>query len=177
MNENRKSKIVAAILAWFLGVFGAHRYYLGYKKRGIFMTVGAICASIGTGISMGRTTARLLNGYNIGTADTILAVFGLLLALFGAVVAIMALVDFIKILCNKLLPADESGWQTKDGLSLDNAGSGIVGTGIATVAQPSQYIIDSLAAVRAFYQYHDLKEKEIITKEEFEAKKQQLLGL
>ena len=30
-------KITAALLAFFLGVFGAHKFYLGYKKQGVIM--------------------------------------------------------------------------------------------------------------------------------------------
>ncbi|WP_158116586.1 TM2 domain-containing protein [Vibrio cincinnatiensis] len=30
-------KIPAALLAFFLGVFGIHKFYLGYKKQGIIM--------------------------------------------------------------------------------------------------------------------------------------------
>ena len=34
-----KSKIVAALLALFLGYFGAHDFYLGFKKQGIIKIV------------------------------------------------------------------------------------------------------------------------------------------
>jgi len=30
-------KLVAALLAFFLGVFGAHKFYLGYTKQGVIM--------------------------------------------------------------------------------------------------------------------------------------------
>jgi TM2 domain-containing membrane protein YozV len=32
-------KIAAALFAFFLGAFGAHKFYLGYKKQGIIMIV------------------------------------------------------------------------------------------------------------------------------------------
>lgn len=32
---SKKDKIIAAVLAWFLGAFGAHRFYLGQTGRGI----------------------------------------------------------------------------------------------------------------------------------------------
>lgn len=32
-----KSRLVAAILAWYLGVFGVHRFYAGRIVSGIFM--------------------------------------------------------------------------------------------------------------------------------------------
>ncbi len=31
------NKIAAALLAFFLGAFGAHKFYLGYKKQGLIM--------------------------------------------------------------------------------------------------------------------------------------------
>ncbi len=53
----RKSKITCALLAFFLGVFGAHFFYLGKKKLGFIMiaiTVGLIgsvgCALFFTGV-------------------------------------------------------------------------------------------------------------------------------
>ena len=35
-------KIPAALLAFFLGVFGVHKFYLGYKKQGIIMLLCTI---------------------------------------------------------------------------------------------------------------------------------------
>lgn len=35
----QKSKIAAALLAWFLGCYGVHDFYLGYKKNGIIKIV------------------------------------------------------------------------------------------------------------------------------------------
>lgn len=32
--EGRKSKVVAALLAFFLGALGIHNYYLGYSSKG-----------------------------------------------------------------------------------------------------------------------------------------------
>ena len=34
-NNNEKSKVAAALLAFFLGAFGAHKFYLGYTTQGI----------------------------------------------------------------------------------------------------------------------------------------------
>ncbi len=34
-----KSRAVAAILAWFLGIFGIHRFYVGKTGTGILMIV------------------------------------------------------------------------------------------------------------------------------------------
>ena len=37
--SGEKSKIAAALLAFFLGALGAHKFYLGYKTQGIIMLV------------------------------------------------------------------------------------------------------------------------------------------
>lgn len=45
-----KSKIVAALLAFFLGAFGVHKFYMGKKKAGIIMLVVFILGLIALGI-------------------------------------------------------------------------------------------------------------------------------
>lgn len=35
----QKSKVAAALLAWFLGCYGVHDFYLGYKKNGIIKII------------------------------------------------------------------------------------------------------------------------------------------
>lgn len=37
MSAGASKKIAAALFAFFLGAFGAHKFYLGYKKEGIIM--------------------------------------------------------------------------------------------------------------------------------------------
>ena len=37
-----KKKLTAILLAWFLGIFGAHQFYLGNTKRGIWYLVGTV---------------------------------------------------------------------------------------------------------------------------------------
>lgn len=71
-----KSKVVAALLSFFLGALGIHRFYLGRIGSGIVMLV---LNAIGW----------LTTGFIIG--------FGIL-----AFVEIWALIDFIRILCNGL---------------------------------------------------------------------------
>ena len=90
-----KSKVAAALLAIFLGQLGVHRYYLGYKKEGGWQTFGGICLIAGFCIEMPAI-------YNNSLGLMILA---LVLLLFGLAICIWALVDFIRILTNKLLPA------------------------------------------------------------------------
>lgn len=71
-----KSKAAAALLSFFLGMFGVHRFYLGRAGSGAVMLVCTI---------FGWFTAGIIVG------------LGLI-----AFVAIWDLVDFVRILCNSL---------------------------------------------------------------------------
>lgn len=43
-----KSRIVAAVLAWFLGTLGIHQFYVGNTKRGlIYLLVSVITCGFG----------------------------------------------------------------------------------------------------------------------------------
>jgi TM2 domain-containing membrane protein YozV len=52
----KKSKVVAALLCFFLGMFGVHRFYLGYTTIGIVQlvltVVGFITLILGVGLLM-----------------------------------------------------------------------------------------------------------------------------
>lgn len=74
-----KSKVAAALLAFFLGTFGIHRFYLGRSGSGAMMLICTI---------FGWFTAGIIIG------------FGLI-----AITAVWALIDFIRILCNGLVDA------------------------------------------------------------------------
>ncbi|PKF60989.1 hypothetical protein CW745_11790 [Psychromonas sp. psych-6C06] len=43
-------KITAALFAFFLGAFGAHKFYLGYKKQGVIMLLVFILGFILLGV-------------------------------------------------------------------------------------------------------------------------------
>ena len=45
-----KSRITAALLAFFLGIFGVHKFYLGYSTTGIIQLVLGIVTCVLTGI-------------------------------------------------------------------------------------------------------------------------------
>src|SRR5690606_18002165 len=49
-SEASSKKIAAALLAFFLGAFGAHKFYLGYTKQGIIMLLVFIFGFILIGI-------------------------------------------------------------------------------------------------------------------------------
>ena len=52
--ETKQKKLIAALLAIFLGGFGAHKFYLGYMKAGIVQLVVSLitCGSIGSLIGL-----------------------------------------------------------------------------------------------------------------------------
>ena len=114
--QNTKSKVVAGLLAFFLGATGAHRYYLGYKKQGAVQTCGFISAIIGAGISVAASGSIRSLYWRIQSFFRILSRYAdparipylvhpynaLIVAapflIFGAVTTIWAFVDFIRIL-------------------------------------------------------------------------------
>ena len=73
--DEGKSQVVAIVLAVFLGVFGVHRFYLGYKGRGITMlllsTVGFLFFGLGLIISFVLTIMDILKiaSEELGPAD------------------------------------------------------------------------------------------------------------
>ena len=91
----KENKLVAGLLCWFLGTFGAHRFYLGYKGKAraqlmapILMIAAAILADV-----LGSRT--VVNPALLAAASV-----------YYAAICIWVFVDFIRILLNKLLPAD-----------------------------------------------------------------------
>ena len=49
-NGEQKSKLVAVLLAFFLGYIGVHDFYLGYNKYGIIKIILTVCTCVGGGI-------------------------------------------------------------------------------------------------------------------------------
>lgn len=74
-----KSKVAAALLSFFLGMFGIHRFYLGRVGSGVVMLICSI---------LGWITTIIFVGYFL-----------------VAIVAIWDVIDFIRILCNSLVDA------------------------------------------------------------------------
>lgn len=54
IEKPKKDKVVAALLAWFLGIFGAHKFYLGKTAAGVgyliatFTFIGLLYTGIAT---------------------------------------------------------------------------------------------------------------------------------
>ncbi len=58
----QKSKLVAVLLAFFLGGIGIHDFYLGYNRNGIIKIVLSFCTGVGGGIWALIDFIRLLTG-------------------------------------------------------------------------------------------------------------------
>lgn len=61
-NAEQKSKLVAVLLAFFLGSIGIHDFYLGFTKYGIIKIVLTVCTGVGGGIWALIDFIRLLTG-------------------------------------------------------------------------------------------------------------------
>ncbi len=61
-NGEQKSKLVAVLLAFFLGGIGIHDFYLGYTKYGIIKIVLTCCTGVGGSIWALIDFIRLLTG-------------------------------------------------------------------------------------------------------------------
>lgn len=145
-----KSKVVSALLAFFVGTTGAHRYYLGYKKQGIVQTCGFVSIIIGYAIfipAMMDSSAGML-------------IFSALLLLYGAGISIWAFVDFIRILTGGLTPADGSAYTENHPAQVQV---------IQAAPSPSDNI-DALEKLAKLY------EQGVLTDDEFRQKKTELLA-
>ncbi len=111
LQQAGKSQIIAAVLAWFLGTYGVHLFYLGYKKKGInrlLMGIGGSLIII-IGAIFHALAASIAYGGNLQGAG----VFGIFATMFyalGGIILlidwILTLIDFIKILTGELKPAN-----------------------------------------------------------------------
>lgn len=145
-----KSKVVSALLAFFLGTTGAHRYYLGYKKQGIVQTCGFVSIIIGYAIfipAMMDSSAGMV-------------IFSALLLLYGAGISIWAFVDFIRILTGGLTPADGSAYTENHPTQVQ-------------VIQAAPSPSDNIDALEKLAMLH---EQGVLTDDEFRQKKTELLA-
>ncbi len=62
LGTGEKSKLVAVLLAFFLGNIGVHDFYLGYNKNGIIKIILTVCTGVGGGIWALIDFIRLLTG-------------------------------------------------------------------------------------------------------------------
>ncbi len=96
-----RSRGVAFLLAFFLGGFGAHLFYLGYHRRALVYLLLSIASIVLLGIAAALFIVTL---FSSGTAGVFVA--GLIALVLASVVGVLALVDTILILTNDLKPKD-----------------------------------------------------------------------
>jgi len=96
-----RSKVAGALLAYFLGATGAHRFYLGYKGKGIVQATSLL--------GIATMFLPILGG--IYTENALFLIPFLLIVLYSSAMSIWAFVDFIRILTGHLRPADGSGYK------------------------------------------------------------------
>ena len=148
MDVTEKSKLVSALLAFFVGGIGAHRYYLGYTKVGAIQTCGFVSLIIGCLIG----NAAIFEG-------GILALFALALLLFGLTTEIWSFVDFIRILIGSLIPANGTPYAESSPKQVRVINS-------APSATDNADALEKLAA---------LHKQGVLTDEEFQKKKADIL--
>ncbi len=92
-----KSKILAAVLAIFLGSFGVHSFYMGQTAKGFMQLGGTVLGIVLYAVGIA--------GYISGTGESfpILALIGAILILG---VSVWAFIDFIMILTGGLEPEE-----------------------------------------------------------------------
>lgn len=163
-----RSKVVSALLAFFLGTTGAHRYYLGYKKQGIIQTCGFVSLIIGY--------AMYVPAMMDGSAGMLL--FSVLFLLYGAGIGIWAFVDFIRILTGGLTPADGSPWEKEQVVMTQVVMTQPVAAEPAAtqpaMAMPVQNSDSN--AIEILEKLAKLHEQGILTDEEFQQKKADILA-
>lgn len=97
-----KSKIAAALLAFFLGGFGVHDFYLGNKRNGIIKLLGTLLGIVLMVVGIAGAATSTATGF---AALPALAIIGYILILG---ISIWAFVDFIRILTGSYQPVDGS---------------------------------------------------------------------
>ena len=141
-----KSKVVAALLAFFLGETGAHSFYLGYKKRGVIQAGGL---------------AALIAGYACSAAAVLNDSMAIYVVSLGFLLC-GAFVDFIRIVSGSLEPADGTIY-TEDWSAYVRA---MQAAEAAVTPKDSAKRLETLARLR---------QQGVLTEEDFEQKKAGLL--
>lgn len=100
-----KSKIVAALLAFFLGSFGIHSFYMGNKKKG-FIQLGISLVGIILLVAGAAKTVTTLGAFGVPLASASVSPLLIVGAVLLIGVGIWAFVDFIRILTGGLAPEE-----------------------------------------------------------------------
>ncbi len=90
-NSGEKSKILACVLAVFLGFIGIHHFYLGYKKNGIIRAVIAVVAF---------ALKKMFGGFLMSFSS--LSFLGTIGTLILVVLVVLGIIDAVKIAQGKM---------------------------------------------------------------------------
>lgn len=96
-NQSQRSYVVTLFLAYFLGIFGIHRFYTGYVLIGIIQLLTCGCFGLWTVIDIISLTLnkykdaqnKELSNYNQGCALIILSVI-IILFIFGGITGVLS---------------------------------------------------------------------------------------
>ncbi len=101
-NTSPKSKIAAGVLGLFLGLFGAHNFYLGYTKKAVIQLLLTISAYILYFVGIIGAAISETSYYNSEAivVFAVIAIIYFLLAVCG--VGIWVFVESIMIFCGKI---------------------------------------------------------------------------
>jgi TM2 domain-containing membrane protein YozV len=99
-----KSKIVAALLAFFLGNLGIHSFYMGNKKKGLIQLGLTVLGGILLIVGIASAVSTVTNGVTVPATG--FGTLGLIGVLLITGVGIWALVDLVRILTGGLAPEE-----------------------------------------------------------------------
>lgn len=165
---NGKSKAVSALLAFFLGALGVHRYYLGYIKKGIIQTCGYVSLIIG----------YILYAFAMQDNSAGLLFVSAFFLLYGGAVGVWAFVDFIRILTGGLAPVNGSGYANKrpPQVQAEQAEQTEQVVQADQAVQAASASTDNIDSIDALEKLARIYEQGILTDEEFQQKKAELLA-
>ena len=96
MSEMGKSKIVAALLAFFLGSLGIHKFYLGKTKAGVIHIALGVGGYVLLFIGMASAFAGAMAGSGgIGGLGLVLFIIGLLAVAVNGVICLIETVIYL----------------------------------------------------------------------------------
>lgn len=150
----QKSKVIAALLALFTGQWGIHRFYLGDANRGVMML-------------MLWFAGLLMRAGGNGMGSDAFAFIGNVL-MWG--IALYALIDFVRILMGSLKPNNGTDYKGKAPMAVQVV-QPVVNN--ATPVSSASTTNDQMEALEKLAKLH---EQGILTDEEFQQKKKELLA-
>ena len=114
LSETPKNKWIALVLLWFLGIYGAHFFYLGYKNKGMKRLILTLAVQVGLIAGILMLYAAFFSIFFIASEALLISLIAIGGVLFlggfvlGTWLDIALIIELVKILSDDLLPADGS---------------------------------------------------------------------